>query len=119
MHNFEFYYALFILHYAFIIMVTKSQIISQLKTVMDPELNISLYDLGLIYGITIGKKGNVGITMTLTSIGCPLFSTMEDAIRETLMRLQGVKTVTIDLTFEPPWTMDRMSDDAKAQLGFL
>lgn len=100
-------------------MVAKPQIISRLKKVLDPELNISIYDMGLIYDVTVGKKGDVRVTMTLTSIGCPLFSTMEEMIKERVKKIKGVKSVVVDLTFEPPWTMDMMSQDAKEQLGFL
>ena len=100
-------------------MVTKSQIIKILKAIPDPELNISLYDLGLIYDVAIGKKGDVKITMTLTSMGCPLFSLMQSDIEKQVKEVKGVKSVVIDLTFEPAWTMDLMSKKAKEQLGFI
>ena len=100
-------------------MVSKKQIEEVLKTIPDPEIGVSLWDLGLIYEIGIDKKtGTVRILMTLTTVGCPLFDLIERPIRETLGKLKGIKKVDVDLTFEPPWTMERMSDDAKAQLGF-
>jgi len=99
-------------------MVTKAQIEKVLRTIPDPELNISIWDLGLIYNVSIDLKGNVKILMTLTSIGCPLFSMMEAPIREKISKIKGVKSVDIQLTFDPPWSMDKMSDKAKAQLGF-
>ena len=98
-------------------MITKNDIIKVLKTIPDPEINVSLWDLGLIYKITVGAKGNVSILMTLTSIGCPLFSTMEGLIKEKISATKGVKSVDINLTFEPPWTMDLMSKKAKMELG--
>ena len=98
-------------------MLTKQDIIKVLKTIPDPEINVSLWDLGLIYKITVGEKGNISILMTLTSIGCPLFSTMEGQIKEKIGAIKGVKSVDIDLTFEPAWTMDLMSKKAKMELG--
>ena len=98
-------------------MLTKQDIIKVLKTIPDPEINVSLWDLGLIYKITVGAKGNISILMTLTSIGCPLFSTMEGQIKEKIGAMKGVKSVDIDLTFEPAWTMDLMSKKAKMELG--
>ncbi len=98
-------------------MVTKQDIIKVLKTIPDPEINVSLWDLGLIYKITVSAKGSVLILMTLTSIGCPLFSTMEGLIKEKIGEIKGVTSVDINLTFEPPWTMDKMSKKAKMELG--
>jgi len=100
-------------------MPTEIQIIRALKKVLDPELQISIYDLGLIYNIGIGKKGDVKILMTLTSIGCPLFSTIESDIEEKIKKVKGVKSVHIELTFEPAWNMDTMKKEAKEKLGFI
>ncbi|KKU81011.1 hypothetical protein A2971_01300 [Candidatus Gottesmanbacteria bacterium RIFCSPLOWO2_01_FULL_46_21] len=98
-------------------MVTKKQIEDVLKNIPDPEIGVSLWDLGLIYKITV-TDGNVHILMTLTTIGCPLFDLIETPIRQEVSKLPGVKKIDVELTFEPPWSMDRMSDEAKAQLGF-
>ena len=100
-------------------MVTKTKIEQILKTIPDPEIGVSLWDLGLIYEIGIDTKtGTIRILMTLTTIGCPLFDLIAGPIREEVGKLKGVKKIDIDLTFEPPWSMDRMSEEAKAQLGF-
>lgn len=100
-------------------MVTKKDIEKVLKGIPDPEIGVSLLDLGLIYQIHIDKKsGTVEIIMTLTTVGCPLFEQIADPIRRAVGKLKGVKKVTITLTFEPPWTVDMMSAEAKAQLGF-
>lgn len=99
-------------------MVTKKQIEKILDSVMDPELGVSIVQLGLIYNVTVDKKGNVEILMTLTTIGCPLFDLISNPIREKVLAFKGVKDVEINLTFEPPWTPDRMSKEAKVQLGF-
>lgn len=98
-------------------MLTKQNIITVLKTVMDPELNVSIYDLGLIYDISVSKKGEVKILMTLTSIGCPLFTIIQSAMEKEIEKIKGVTSVSIDLTFDPPWNMDKMSREAKEILG--
>lgn len=101
-------------------MITKKQVEQVLKTIPDPEIGVSLWDLGLIYGISIDKKTNdVTVTMTLTTIGCPLFSLISDPIRREIGSLHGVGKVEVELTFDPPWNTDRMSMDAKKQLGFV
>lgn len=99
-------------------MITKASVTKILKTIPDPEIGVSLVDLGLIYDITIDKIGNVDILMTLTTIGCPLFEQIAGPIREEVGKLKGAKKIEVTLTFEPPWTPDRMSEEAKAQLGF-
>jgi len=101
-------------------MVTKKQIETVLKTIPDPELGISVWDLGLIYRIEIDNTtGFVTIVMTLTSIGCPLYNLIADPIKEKISKLTGVKKVLVELTFEPPWTVDTMSKSAKMQLGMI
>ncbi len=98
-------------------MVKKSQLEKVLKTIPDPELGISVWDLGLIYGVTIDRQNRVTVRMTLTSIGCPLFSLISDPIKEKIENIKGVKSVYVELTFDPPWSIDRMSKSARLQLG--
>lgn len=90
----------------------------KLEEVYDPELNISIVDLGLVYDVKINPKGKIKIIMTLTTIGCPLFSLIEQNIKNKILEL-GVdeKNIKLELTFEPPWSMDKMSKKAKAALG--
>jgi len=97
--------------------ITKKIILNKLEEVLDPELNISIVDLGLIYDVEI-KKTKVKILMTLTTIGCPLISMIESDIKNKLTTL-GFKEddVEIELTFDPPWSIDKMSEKAKALLG--
>lgn len=97
--------------------ITQKAIINKLTEVMDPELNISIVDLGLVYDTKI-TKNKVKIIMTLTTIGCPLFSLIETQIRDKIKEL-GIKDedISLDLTFDPPWSMDKMSKKAKAMLG--
>lgn len=99
-------------------MITEKSIINKLKQVLDPELGISVVDLGLIYGVKISKTGNVVVDMTLTTIGCPLFDMMAEPIKEKIMSIKGVKNVKINLTFDPPWSMEKISKEARVMLGF-
>ncbi len=101
-------------------MVTKQQVEKVLKQIPDPEIGVSLWDLGLIYDVSIDEKtGSVTILMTLTTIGCPLFNLISDPIKTEVGKLKGVTRVDVELTFEPPWNTERMSEEAKRQLGFL
>jgi len=98
--------------------VTQRKIEEKLQEVLDPEMNISIFDLGLVYKTAIQKTGNVHILMTLTSMGCPLFGLIEEDIYIKLGEL-GLKRkqIKIEITFDPPWNFDRMSKRARAQLG--
>lgn len=98
-------------------MITKKSVEEVLAKIPDPEIGVSLLDLGLIYNIEI-VDGNVEILMTLTTIGCPLFEQIAGPIRQEVHKLPGVKEVNVLLTFEPPWKPDMLSEEAKAQLGF-
>lgn len=89
---------------------------SKLEEILDPELFISIVDLGLIYDVK-ETTGLVEITMTLTTIGCPLFATIENEIKEKLQHIKGVDKVNVKLVFDPPWTMDRLTERAKAMMG--
>lgn len=100
-------------------MVTKKQVEAALDTIPDPEIGVSIVQLGLIYKVEVDKDGNVYILMTLTTIGCPLFEQIEGPIKDEVAKLDGVKDITVELTFEPPWTPDTMSEEAKMQLGFM
>ena len=87
-----------------------------LTTILDPELFVSVVDLGLVYNVAI-KNGAVKITMTLTTIGCPLFQTIENEVKEKVSVIPGVTSVEVELTFTPPWEPSRLSENAKAELG--
>jgi len=95
---------------------TKKDVLAALATIEDPELYLPITDLGLIYDVEV-TNGTVRITMTLTTIGCPLFETIEKEIKEKVGTLGGVTDVAIELTFDPPWSPDNMSESAKAELG--
>lgn len=89
----------------------------QLKKVLDPELGVSILDLGLIYEVVVTPEGVCAITMTLTTIGCPLFAQIQKEIEDRVLEIEAINDVKIDLVFDPPWSVDKMTEDAKIQLG--
>ena len=97
--------------------INEKQIKSKLSEVMDPELNISIVDLGLIYDVKI-IKSKVKVIMTLTTVGCPLFSLIEMQIKDKIKEL-GIKDrdINLELTFDPPWSMEKMSKKGRTMLG--
>jgi len=97
-------------------MVSKEEIVTVLKDCYDPEIPINIWDLGLVYDINI-QEGNVGIKMTLTAPGCMMGGMIADDVKAKLKALNGVKDAKVDLVFDPPWTPDKMSEEAKAQMG--
>ena len=101
-------------------MITKEAVLEELKKVIDPELNINIIDLGLIYDVTIVQdSGSVEVTMTLTTPGCPLSMVFEEWIPEAVKKVEGVKDVKINLVWEPPWNPDKISDDVKEEMGII
>ncbi len=98
--------------------ITKKQIKDKLSEVIDPELNISIIDLGLVYQVKVNKDDQVTIIMTLTTIGCPLISIIEQEIKNKLGELDiDSDKVKVELTFDPPWSMEMISERGKALLG--
>ena len=95
---------------------SEEAIIDALKTVYDPEIPVNLYDLGLIYRLDRGENGNVAIDMTLTAPACPVAGEMPGKVAEAVAAVPGVGEVEVHLVWEPPWTKDRMSEDAKLAL---
>lgn len=89
----------------------------KLHQVLDPELGISIVELGLIYGIVVDTNGTCTITMTLTTMGCPLFGQIQKEIEDRVMELEEVEDIETNLTFDPPWTIEKMTPEAKIQLG--
>ncbi|MCD6454111.1 MAG: DUF59 domain-containing protein [Candidatus Aminicenantes bacterium] len=94
----------------------EKKIIEKLKTIIDPEVGLSLYDLGLIYSIDI-SDGNVHIKMTLTAVGCPLQQSFISQVQHAISSLEGVKNVEVELVFDPPWNPSMMSEEAKKKFG--
>lgn len=98
---------------------TEEEIVEALKTVYDPEIPVNLYDLGLIYDIDIAANGDVKIVMTLTAPACPVAGEMPGMVGRAVDGVDGVGRIEVDLVFDPPWTRDRMSDDAKFALDMF
>ena len=100
------------------IIPTTDEVIKKLSTVKDPELGINLYDLGLIYDIKIDEGNTVNITMTLTTVNCPVADSFPLDIAKNITSLENTGQVKVKLTFDPPWNKDMMSDDARLALGY-
>jgi FeS assembly SUF system protein len=95
------------------------KIVAVLKTIYDPEIPVDIYELGLIYDVFVNEDSDVKILMTLTTPNCPVAETLPQEVKEKVRSLDEVKEVELELTFDPPWTRDLMSDEAKLELGFL
>lgn len=93
------------------------EIMEALKTCYDPEIPVNIVDLGLIYDVKVRDDNSVYIKMTLTAPGCPAGFLLDAQVKEAVMQVKGVKDVEVELVFDPPWTPERMSDEAKAILG--
>ena len=99
-------------------MVTAEDVTDALRDVIDPELGLDFVELGLIYDVEVAEDGAVHVTYTLTSPGCPIGPQVSEQIEEFVSELDGVRDVQSTMTFSPPWTPERMSEDAKFALGF-
>lgn len=99
--------------------VLEKKIINVLKTIHDPEIPVDIFELGLIYEIKIDDDYNVAIEMTLTSPNCPVAESMPNEVKEKTGFVYGVNKVAVNIVFDPPWTHDFMSEEAKLELGFL
>lgn len=95
----------------------RDNVIAALRTVYDPEIPINIYDLGLVYGIDLLPEGRVDIRMTLTAPGCPVAGEMPGIVEERVMQVPGVDEVRVDLVWDPPWGRERLSEEARLQLG--
>jgi FeS assembly SUF system protein len=95
----------------------KAQVIAALKKVYDPEMPVNIYELGLIYGIDIDAEGKAAVRMTLTAPNCPVAGTLPGEVERAVRAVPGITDVKLELTFDPPWTKDRMSEAAKLALG--
>ena len=100
------------------IKLTTDEVIKKLSTIKDPELGINIYDLGLIYDIKIDEGNNVNITMTLTTVNCPVADSFPLDVAKNITSLENTGQVKVKLTFDPQWNKDMMSDDARLALGY-
>jgi len=97
----------------------REQIIQAIKKVFDPEIPVDVYELGLIYNITILPVNDVHVLMTLTSPACPSAEEIPDEIKQKILEIEGIGEVDVELTFVPPYTADMMSEEARLELGFM
>ena len=95
------------------------EIIRKLKTVYDPEIPVDIYELGLIYDVQISEEGDVKIIMTLTTPNCPVAETLPQEVKDKMKEIDHVREVELELTFEPSWNKDMMSEEARFELGML
>lgn len=96
-----------------------AEVIKGLKTVYDPEIPVDIYELGLIYKVDLSDDGQLAIDMTLTAPGCPVAGEMPGWVENAVKNIDGVAGVKVTMVFEPPWTPERMSDEARLELGWM
>ena len=99
--------------------VSEKNIIKKIKTVFDPEIPVNIYDLGLIYNLDIDKKNNIIIKMTLTTPNCPVAGSMPEAVGQAVSDIEGISSIKVELVWEPKWTKDMMTEDAKLALDIF
>jgi len=96
-----------------------SRIIEAMKTVQDPEIPVNIYDLGLIYEIRLINGNKVEVKMTLTTPGCPVAQSLPGQVEAAIREVEGIEDATVNIVWDPPWTIDRMTDEAKLTLNLL
>lgn len=99
--------------------ILSDAIIETLKTIFDPEIPVNIYELGLIYEVRVDDEHNAHVLMTLTTPNCPVAESMPEEVREKVQGVAGIKEAHVELTFEPPWDKDMMSEAALLELGFI
>ncbi len=95
------------------------KIVKVLKTIFDPEIPVDIYELGLIYDVFVNEDFDAKVLMTLTSPNCPVAESLPAEVEEKVKSIKGINQVEVEMTFDPPWTKDLMSEEAKLELGFL
>lgn len=97
----------------------KEAVVEKIKTVYDPEIPVNIFELGLIYEVNVYPVNNVFVNMTLTSPSCPSAQELPEEVRSKVKSIEGVNDVNVEITFDPPWTQDMMSEVAKLELGYM
>jgi len=95
------------------------QVVAVLKTIFDPEIPVDIYELGLIYDVFVNEDKDVKVLMTLTTPNCPVAETLPEEVKQKIQSIDVVNEAEVELTFDPPWTQDLMSEEAKLELGML
>ena len=95
------------------------KIVGVIKTIFDPEIPVDIYELGLIYDVFVNEHMDVKVLMTLTSPNCPVAETLPMEVEEKIRSIEEVRNAEVEITFDPPWSQDMMSEEAKLELGFL
>ncbi|MDC0473120.1 SUF system Fe-S cluster assembly protein [Pelagibacteraceae bacterium] len=95
----------------------KEKVVSEIKKIYDPEIPVNIYELGLIYKIEITEKTKVQVDMTLTSPNCPVAESLPNMVKNNIMQIEGISDVNLNLVWDPPWTKDMMSEEAKLELN--
>ncbi len=95
------------------------RVIDTIKTCYDPEIPVDIWELGLIYEINIDEGNNLGVKMTLTSPSCPVAETLPPEVEQKLREIEGIRSAKVEITFEPPWEKEMMSEVAQLELGFM
>jgi FeS assembly SUF system protein len=99
--------------------VFTQKLIAALKTVYDPEIPVDIYELGLIYKVDVADNWDVTVDMTLTAPGCPVAGEMPGMVKDALQGVEGIGEITVNMTFDPPWSQERMSEEAKLELNMF
>ena len=99
--------------------IDKEEIIEKIKTVFDPEIPVNIYDLGLVYNIDIDSNNNIAIKMTLTTPNCPVADSMPQKVGESFANIKGISSIKVELVWDPKWSKDMMSEDAKLALDIF
>ena len=97
----------------------KERVVEALRTVFDPEIPVNIYDMGMIYEVTVNDEGHAYVKMTLTSPACPVAGTLPGEVEMRVNRVEGIESAEVELVWDPPWTMENLSEAAKLQLGLM
>ncbi|MEM6630508.1 MAG: SUF system Fe-S cluster assembly protein [Bacteroidota bacterium] len=97
----------------------RDKVIEQIRTVYDPEIPVNIYELGLIYEVKIMEEDKAHILMTLTAPACPAAEILPEEVKQKSMEVEGIEEVEVELTFDPPWSKEMMSEEALLELGFM
>lgn len=95
------------------------EVVDVLRSIFDPEIPVNIYELGLIYDVQVSSEGDIKILMTLTSPNCPVAESMPEEVKQKVGTINDAKDVDVEITFDPPWSKDMMSEEAMLELGFL